>query len=74
MQGNLPSWPGAGAVYARLLAHNAKLCANAYRSQREADKRKSFRFAVPADAREIVDALNAGEEEQCKWLLIRHRC
>lgn len=70
----LPDWPGADSVYARLNAFNAQMCASAYRAQRASDQRKSFRFAVPADAREIVDALNKGDEEECKWLLMRHRC
>lgn len=64
---SLPNWPGADVVYSRAQTITTTICSRAYQSQRGAWKRKTgFRFSVPEDARDIIDAMNRGDENYLK--------
>jgi len=80
--GNLPNWPGASHCYSRarrLLQYMADRCvperdgtpmprSNARRS---IGRTTSWIVCTP-DMQSLIDALNAGDEETIKGLLLRH--
>lgn len=74
---NLPSWPGANSLYKKLGDMSLAIAADSYKAQRSAWKgaAKKFRFDPPEDVLAIRDALNKGDEEQCKalWHAMRYR-
>jgi hypothetical protein len=60
---NLPQWAGASVCYSRayaMLAHMSKTHVSIVRGQ----------CRVSEDMRRIIDALNKGDEEQIKGLLL----
>jgi hypothetical protein len=75
--GNLPGWPGANAIYKRLGDMATAIAANSYETQRAAWKgpAKRFKFAPPEDVVAIREALNKGDEADCKglWHALRAR-
>ena len=84
--GNLPNWPGASHCYSRarrLLQYMADRCApeqhgtpmphSASRAngRRSIGRTTSWIVCTP-DMQSLIDALNAGDEETIKGLLLRH--
>lgn len=70
----LPTWPGASTVYARLSRINDHLCAEAYRvgAARRRRPRGRVAWTVPESVQENIDAMNRGDEEACKAGVQRH--
>lgn len=71
--GNLPSWPGAAVVYSRAASLATEMCRRAYQSQRSKTKKKLSRFHPPKEATRIIDAMNKGDEEVLKGIVIEYR-
>lgn len=68
---DLPNWDGAATVYRRAQAIATHLCRAAYETQRAQYKRKTgFRFYAPQEARDIIDAMNRGDEETLKAIVL----
>ena len=70
---DLPTWPGANSVYARVYLINEKLCRAAYKAQRSNWKLKTgFKFSVPEDVQASIKALGEGNEEALKAYFATH--
>ena len=75
MSGNLPQWPGAGAVYSYLYRALEKLGAANWRTaQRRSKNRRTFRCPSPTeDMVDIIAALNSGDEERLKYYHLHYK-
>jgi hypothetical protein len=67
---SLPNWPGADEVYRRCNQINAARCASDYQAFFIACKKRgrkaAGRWSPPQEVLEIIEAMNAGEEETLK--------
>ena len=80
--GNLPNWPGASHCYSRarrLLQYMADRCVPERdgtpmprSSARRSIGRTTSWIVCTPDMQSLIDALNAGDEETIKGLLLRH--
>ena len=72
MNGNLPPWKGASAVYSRAYRILANLNRTAATAQMETarKRRRAFHFDPPEEARELIEALGKGNEEHIKGLVL----
>jgi len=80
--GNLPNWPGASHCYSRarrLLQYMADRCVPKRDGtpMPRSDARRSIgrttsRIVCTHDMQSLIDALNAGDEETIKGMLLRH--
>lgn len=74
--GNLPPWEGASRIYTRLYALLAYKAPRGWVTRHMAGlgRRYETRYVcyVHGDMREVIDALDAGEEQQLKWLALHY--
>lgn len=71
---NLPTWPGADAVYHRVNVILEELGRREYAAfQQRKNPRKADRFTPSAEMIALIDATKRGDEEAMKAALFTHR-
>lgn len=67
---NLPSWPGASEVYSRAYSMLGSMAANGHVTKIKIGKKRAYSCHVSDDMRDLIDALDKGDEERIKGLII----
>ncbi len=67
MTSNLPNWPGASSCYSRAYRRLKEMAANGHVT---AGYNRGPRVYVSEEMRDLIDALNQGDEEAIKSALL----